>query len=145
MNKIKNHRYILKYPILKQFAKFCLVGFFNTLVDFSVYLFLTRIFLVYFIAANIFSFLVAVSFSFILNKYWTFRNQVNKIKSQYFKFFIINVIGLGINTSLLYFLVVYFHLSDLLAKALAIGIVLFWNFGLNKLWTFRPGKGIIIE
>jgi dolichol-phosphate mannosyltransferase len=142
-DKVINNRYFLKYPALKQFTKFCLVGFFNTAIDFLVYLFLTRLFIIYFVLANACSFLVAVTWSFIFNKYWTFRNGEKKIKKQYLQFLFINVIGLILNTLILYTFVTYFNLYDLLAKALAIVIVLFWNFGMNRYWTFGEKKCII--
>jgi len=135
--RIRNNPFFLKYPILKQFIKFCLVGFSNTVIDFLVYLILTRFFLIYFIIANIFSFLIAATWSFILNKYWTFRNKEKRIKSQYIKFLIISTLGLILNTFFLYILVSYWGFYDLLAKAIAIIIVLFWNFGMNRFWTFR--------
>jgi len=43
-----------------------------------------------------------------------------------------------INETILYFLVTNAEFHDLIAKAMAIGVVLFWNFTINKLWTFRP-------
>jgi putative flippase GtrA len=32
------------------------------------------------------------------------------------------------------------RLSYNLAKAFAIGVVLFWNFGINRIWTYRGIK-----
>ncbi len=137
INKIRQNRYFLKYPILKQFTKFSLVGVSNTAIDFFIYLVLTRIFSVYFLIANIISFLTAVSWSFVFNKHWTFRNSETAIRSQYFEFLVINLIGLILNTTILYWLVRSFRFYDLLAKVTAVIIVLFWNFGASRYWIFR--------
>lgn len=136
-DKIRNNRYFLKYPALKQFTKFCLVGLSNTAIDFLVYLFLTRLFLVYFVLASVCSFLVAVTWSFIFNKYWTFRNEEKKIKKQYLQFLFINISGLILNTFILYTLVTYLNFYDILAKIIAVTVVGFWNFSANRYWTFR--------
>lgn len=136
-DKIRNNQCFLKYPALKQFTKFCLVGFSNTAIDFLVYLFLTRLFLIYFVLANACSFLLAVTWSFVFNKYWTFRNGEKKIKKQYLQFLFINIFGLILNTLFLYVLVTYLNFYDILAKIIAVIIILFWNFFANRYWTFH--------
>lgn len=124
------------HALAEQFIKFCLVGFSNLVIDFSVYFFATRVFHLYFVLANVCSFAVAISWSFWLNKRWTFRND-NRDYRQYLKFFIINVSGMLWQTTLLYLLVTVWRWHDLLAKGLAVVIVTFWNFSLSRWWAFR--------
>jgi putative flippase GtrA len=128
---------IWQNKILRQFVKFCLVGVVNTLIDYLVYIGLTRGLDVYFIYANIIAILVAMSFSFIFNKYWTFRNYHNDIKGQYFKFFAVNLVYFLLNNTVVYVLVSYFLIFDLIAKVIAIIIGLGWNFLANRYWTFK--------
>jgi len=132
--KIKN---LLKQEICRQFLKFCLVGVINTAVDFCVYLFFSRVMGLFFLYANILAILVAMTFSFVLNKYWTFQNLEKKIKSQYLKFFFVNVIYFFLNNSIFYAAVHYLGIFDLYAKMIAIGLGLFWNFLANRYWTFK--------
>jgi len=124
----------------RQFYKFAVVGVFNTIIDFVVFLLLTR--LIHFFGehvlyANIISFSVAVTNSYLLNRRWTFRSKDTERVKQYIRFFSINATGLGVNTLLLYLFVYHAHLYDVIAKALAIGITLFWNFFLNKWLVFK--------
>lgn len=122
--------------LAKQFIKFCLVGLSNLVIDFSVYFLMTRVFHLYFVLANLISFSFAVSWSFWLNKKWTFRNDARDYQ-QYLKFFIINISGMIWQTTLLYLLVTLAHWHDLIAKGLAVVIVTFWNFSLSRWWAFR--------
>lgn len=124
-------------PLSRQFVKFCFFGFINALVDFAVYLTLTRIFNVYFLIANFGSFIIGVTLSFYMNRKWTFRDQGGEHAKKYFKFIITNLIGLGLYTIILYIFVTYLGMYDLLAKALAIIITAFWNFSANRFWTFK--------
>lgn len=124
-------------PWLKQFVKFCLVGLFNVLVDFTVYLALTRLLGLYFILANFGSFTVGVTVSFLINKKITFKDNGNEQAKKYFKFFIANGIGLLINTTLLYLFFTYGGFNDLIAKIFAIILTTFWNFNISKYWVFR--------
>lgn len=120
-----------------QFAKFAVVGVFNTAIDFAVYLVLTRIFGLYFLLANIISVITAMTFSFFINKKWTFRNADHRVKTQYLKFAVINLGSLILNNVFVYLFIQSWHLYDLLAKFIVIVITLNWNFWLNKYWTFR--------
>lgn len=124
-------------PLIRQFTKFCFVGLINASIDFIVYLTLTRIFNLYFILANLGSFIIAVTSSFLINKKWTFRDQGKDQVKKYIKFIITNLIGLGINTTLLYCFVTYLGLYDIIAKILAIILTTFWNFSASKYWTFK--------
>ena len=122
---------------LKQFIKFCLVGVANTAIDFAVYYFLTRIAGFYFLAANLLSVFVAMSFSFIFNKFWTFKNFDLKVKKQYLRFALVNLVYFMLNNSLLWLGVHILGFGDLWSKLLATAIGLAWSFGANKIWTFR--------
>ena len=132
---IINH--LLKVNIFKQFVKFCVVGTANTFLDFLVYIFLNRIIGLYYLLANLFSILVAMTSSFIFNKYWTFRNIEKDIKTQYLKFALVNGIFFILYNSLFYLFVEIIGIYDLIAKAMTIFICLFWNFFANRHFTFR--------
>jgi putative flippase GtrA len=124
----------------RQFYKFAVVGVFNTLIDFIVFLALTRLFVFFgdhVLYANVISFTFAVSNSYILNRRWTFKSSEAGLTRQYIRFFVINLTGLGVNTGLLYIFVYQVHLYDVFGKILAIGITLFWNFFLNKWLVFK--------
>lgn len=123
--------------LAKQFTKFCFVGLGNAVIDFSIYLTLTRVFNLYFVLANIGAFIVAVTSSFLINKKWTFHDSGGEHTKKYIKFIVTNLIGLGINTTLLYCFVTYLGLFDVLAKIMAIVLTTFWNFSTSKYWTFK--------
>lgn len=117
--------------------RFCVVGIINTIIDYGVYLFFSRSIGFFYLYANILAILVAMTFSFFANKYWTFGNFENKLKSQYAKFFLIGIVYFILYNSILYLSVNNLHIYDLLAKVIAIVIGLFWNFIANKYWTFK--------
>ncbi|RME50952.1 MAG: GtrA family protein [Caldilineae bacterium] len=133
----------------KRFVKFGIVGAFGAVVDFSVLNAL--IFLAGWsstqgkLFANIISTSVAIVSNFTWNRLWTFpESRSRKKRYQLVQFTIVNLIGLAINTGIFYVADHYIYepfvstnLAIQLAKATAIGIVLFWNFGANRLWTYR--------
>ncbi len=139
----RNHRYFKKVPALKQFLKFGIIGVVNTLIDFIIYFLLTRsmpFWREHYLWANLISFSVAVANSFYWNRRWTFRNTNKNLRVQFTKFYIINLTGLVINESLLYYLVSRVGFHDLSAKFIVVMIVVFWSFSLSKFWAFREEK-----
>ena len=53
------------------------------------------------------------------------------------KFVILNLIGLGLNTGILYLLVDMVGFNKLIALVITTGIVMIINYIVNKLWVFK--------
>jgi len=125
-----------------QFVRFALVGAFNTGLDFSVYLFLTRTFSFWGdhpVRASATSFCVGVVSSFILNNFWTFGFSGARWHARIVKFATVASVGLSLNSLIMYALV-HAGTYDVLAKACATGLVVLWNFTMQKTWTFRERR-----
>lgn len=137
----------------KRFAKFAIVGSIGTVVDYLV--FNIGAFLLGFpeLYAQGISFVAAVASNFILNRNWTFKDARTKhIRVQLAQYLLVNTIGLIIRTPIFAALGVAFHgyldgsqlpfgldpswLAHNLALAGAIGVVLLWNYFVNRRWTF---------
>ncbi len=122
-----------------QFARFAAVGAGNTVLDFGVYLALTRSFPFWWrhlvLAASV-SFTLAATSSFLLNTFWTFKSDLCEWRVRLPKFFAVAVGGLCVNSAILFGLT-RVGVNDILAKLTATGVVLLWNFTLQKTWTFR--------
>ena len=125
------------YPMISQLIKFCLVGVFNTFLHFGIYYCLTRYLGLQFLLANALAFMLAASSSYLLNKFWTFEDKSKDHRKQYSKFISVATVGLIINEGLMYLFVSALGLYDLLALIIAALVVVFWNFLMNRYWTFR--------
>jgi putative flippase GtrA len=127
----------------RQLIKFAIVGVSSFLLDLTIYVGLTRFsswFNHYYLLANSISFLVTAFWSFTLNRIWTFRVTTGYSHKQYSKFLLVSGIGLILSSYLLYLTVSQLNIYDVIAKFLVAIIVMFWNFGANKFWTFRSNK-----
>ncbi len=128
----------------KRFVKFAIVGGIGAIVDFSALNVLVLAFGWEKSFANIVSVSCAICSNFIWNRLWTFpESREHRVHTQFGKFALVNLIGLGINQAV--FLLTDQYIFDPLfehpidyniAKAAAIGIVLFWNFFANRRWTY---------
>jgi putative flippase GtrA len=83
------------------------------------------------------SFLAAAVVNYSFQYFITFKGHGGELKKQFTTFVIIAAVGLLINNSLLYIQVEWLGLWYMLAKAIAAGVVLIWNFFMNKYVTFN--------
>jgi len=137
---------ILRLPIIKknlyvkQFVKFVLVGAISTLIDFGIYIFLTRFFVfwqTHYLWANFTAMIVASIVNFLANKSWTFKNGKKKILDQYIHFCIVLVLGLFAYQFLFGFLVANLNWYDIIGKAIAAFVIMLVRFHLHKFWVFK--------
>jgi putative flippase GtrA len=131
-----------------QFIKFGLTGVVGAAFDFSIFALLHSYFDWYYLYANFVSVFVAICVTFVLNKTWTFRAKGKEnLRNQTTKFFTVAISNYFLQQLLLYLIVTYSGIGNLLgsyhdyeelvSKVIAICIVMFSNFFLNKFWTFR--------
>jgi len=127
-----------------RFAKFAIVGALGAVIDFGLLNLLRGVYGWDLIWANTLSVGVAMLSNFIWNRYWSFpESRTRKKRTQLPQFALVNLIGLVINNLIVVGIdaVLVSHVGEPwsynIAKALAIGVVLFWNFGVNRLWTYR--------
>jgi putative flippase GtrA len=118
-----------------QLAKFCAVGASGYVVNLAVYATLLALDVHYLLAA-VCSFLVAVTNNYLWNRVWTFRHQRGHLVFQGFRFLLVSTVALAANLAFLSALVAV-GVPKLPAQAIAIALVMPWNFVANKLWSFR--------
>lgn len=138
----------------ERFLKFAVVGVIGAVIDFGVMNLLTQTADMPLVTAGTISFLCAISSNFIWNRFWTYPDSRSRpITRQLIMFFAVNIAGVAIRIPILQFveppllnLLGSMRLSGplspgVLAKnltlALAVGIVMLWNFFVNRYWTYN--------
>jgi putative flippase GtrA len=134
--------------IFWQFAKYGLVGILNTLLDFGILnllSYLTKIYqggwLIFF---NFFAFFIANINSYFWNKYWTFGKEDKGKTQEFTKFFVVSLIGYGLNSLALWAVTTSSPMFDLsvaqwenIGKLLGTILSLIWNFIGYKIFVFK--------
>ncbi len=122
-------------------SKFGLVGVSNTVIDFLIYLSLTRLSAFWaeqYLLANAIAWFGANLYSFVVNRSWTFKANLTKeaIDRQYKRFVMVSLMGLLIVELILWIGVSQFGWHDLLVKGVAIVVAAVVTFSLHHRWTF---------
>ena len=122
--------------ILLKFIKFGVVGFSGLIIDFVVTYLCKEKLKVHKLLSNAIGFCIAATNNYVLNRIWTFRSVNDKIGVEFAEFFGVSIIGLGINTLVLWILNEKFKFNFYFSKLCAIGTATLWNFVANYCFTF---------
>ena len=154
---------------INRFLKFSVVGIIGAVVDFGSFNLLANVLGVGSIIASVISFSAAVTSNFLWNRYWTYPDSRSKpVSKQVIQFTLVNLVGLVIRTPIFAFAeapmirlaenLIQLSQSILpesitslgylnaivlgrnLALALAVIVVLFWNFFINRIWTYSDAE-----
>ncbi len=140
---------------LKRFAKFSVVGAIGFVVDTGALNIMVGVLGMSTgplrLLAKTISYLLALTSNFIWNRYWTYpESRSKRLRVQAAQFALVNVFGLALNllifggvSSLLIPLLQGFYgehsglmLGTNAGQVCAVAVVLFWNFFVNRHWTY---------
>lgn len=119
-----------------RFIKFGLVGVLNTIINWVLFILLNSIG-VYYIISNIIAYSISTLNSYLWNSKWVFKYNGDNVNQTTFKFITLNIIGLVLNTIILFLLVDIIKLPKIIALIIATGVVMILNYFINKLWVFK--------
>lgn len=125
-----------RWPFLRQFVNFGLVGVSNLLIAYATYAFLLFVGL-HPQMANLISFFVSVANAYLLNRFWVFKGSATTRPSTPAKFFVVYGGNLGLGVLLLYLYVDVWHLNAYIAPFISLPLTVPLNYLLNKFWVFR--------
>jgi putative flippase GtrA len=137
-----------------RFIRFALVGALGAVLDFGVMNLLSHFASMPLVYAGTISFLCAVINNFTWNRIWTYpESRSRPLLGQLGMFFLVNLAGVAIRIPTLHYLEPpllrffenLFHTSYNTAEfyarnctlATAVGIVMLWNFFVNRYWTYN--------
>lgn len=146
---------------LVRFLKFCVVGAIGTAIDFGLLNLLYNVLGLHQVLSNVISVSTATVNNYTWSRFWVYPETKHQHgRRKFLQFVVVSLISLGLNTGILWVADHWFlgeagllralvapaagwldmeHsvLSSNIAKVIATGIVLFWNFFANRMWTFR--------
>jgi len=128
IDKIKNNK------LLMQIIKFVIVGGIATIIDYIIFFILHELLKVPTLPSNITSFTISVIYNYIASVKWVFDVKKDDPKKQFIIFLILSIIGLLINTAIVYVTIDILKWYSLICKVIATGIVMVFNFITRKIF-----------
>jgi putative flippase GtrA len=127
---------LISKTLILKILKFGVVGMSGMVIDFGSTYLCKEILKIHKYVSNAIGFVLAASWNYAFNRIWTFESHNPHVAFEFFRFFVVSLIGLGLNTLILWLLVSKFKQHFYLSKLLAIAVVMVWNFVVNWLVTF---------
>ena len=127
---LKKSRHLVLYGIF---------GSFSATLDFCVFTLLVQIVGFPYIFANCISVLSGITTSFFLNRNYNFKVK-DHIRRRFFIFLIVGICGLLFSNIILFICIEFLDVNNLISKVMSILLVVFFQFIINKMLTFRPLK-----
>lgn len=128
---------------LQKIIKYLLVGVTNVIIDIGSFNLFLLVHTNPYLAASL-SYTLSASNSFIHNRRWTFHDgHRNSLWVQYWQFMTANAIGYLFNIGLVYIFLRYIRIGNTtlnvnIAKLLAAGLIVVWNYTVSRYLIFRP-------
>lgn len=153
LNYVRNNR-----TEVERFVKFMVVGVIGAVVDFGSYNLMIELLGLPPEVAGTISFVLAICSNFVWNRFWTYPDSRSKpIAQQFVQFFVVNALGIIIRLPIIALTKGPFGqlaerllalepetaktLGNNVALAVAVIIVMFWNFFINRFWTYSDVGG----
>ena len=119
-----------------QFAAFLIVGLFGFAAHYGTLIGLTEGLAVDAVLASATGFVAGGFTNYALNYRFTFRSRKRHAQALP-QFFLIALVGLGLNTALMTLFVKVLGTHYILGQIVTTALLTLWHFGANRLWTFR--------
>lgn len=138
-----------RWAALWQFVKYSAGGSLNALLDIGILNLFSAIFKVYsgglLVVFNVIALLAALTNSFLLNKFWAFKNSTAFNWREFGRFLGVNVVTVVVNSAMIYFLTTIIGAPETIsepvweniAKLIATPIIIIINFVGYKFIVFK--------
>lgn len=120
----------------RQFSKFFLVGLIATALQYAVLVGLKELAHIPVVPASLSGYLAGGLLNYILNRRHTFESDRPHAEAGW-RFAAVMCVGFFLTWGFMRLFVVAWGAPYLPAQVVTSGLVLIWNFGAHRLWTFR--------
>jgi len=123
---------------LKQFFRYNVVALLATTLDFSLFIIFTDVFQIWYVLSTFISAVIGGVVAFFLERNWTFVSKDGKISHQAFKYLIVWVMSILLNTAGLYLIIEYINIDPVISKVIvSITVGISFNFLMHNFFIFK--------
>lgn len=130
---------------LHSLVRFLAVGAVGTLLDIGLFAILNILLGVPALIANTLSYSAGIVNNYVLHRNWTYASRPQRaVHKQFVQFAVVSLSALALNNLIVFLFTPLFArfftetgVAAILAKVMAVGIGVGWNFLINHFWTFR--------
>jgi putative flippase GtrA len=125
------------YEKYGQIIKFAIAGASGAVVELGLYTLLVSFFSVHYLTANILSIITGILVNYLISQKWVFESGRYQPRAEFLAFCVVSAITIAFNQTIVWLLVDYAELHNVLAKIMAILTVAIFNFFAKKYLVFK--------
>ncbi|MBM3282686.1 glycosyltransferase [Candidatus Gottesmanbacteria bacterium] len=122
-----------------QLLRFLVSGIFTNLANYLAFIVTYRLLAFYYVISSVVGFFTGFVVGFVLNRIYTFGSQSRNIPGEMIKFFVVNLVSLGVNIATIYLLVDNLKIRAEFSQVVAIITSAIANFLGYKFYVFSHG------
>ena len=120
----------------KKFVKYCVTGGTSFLIEYLLFFLANQVLKLHYVLANVIVYSITFWFSFLINKYFTFRSK-GQMGAQLYRFVLLYAFNLVVTNGAFYLLSDVIGLSPLIGKIFVSGMVVLWNFPIYRRFIYK--------
>ena len=129
---VRRHAMVIRYLI---------AGGTAASVDISILYLATEVFGVWYLSSAVFAFTMAFIVSFLLQKFWAFRDRrVEGMHGQLLSYLFVLILNMILNTAFIYFLVENGNQHYIISQIISGAVIALWSFFIYRFIIFREGQ-----
>lgn len=131
-------KYFAPY-VSREVITYIIAGILTTAINYIIYIFFARVLSWNKHLSNVIAWVGAVSFAYVINDVWVFRQKKSGFYSQLpkmGKFFLARIFSFVVEVAGLYLLFQVLGMNDLIAKGILMVLVIILNYVLSKMFIF---------
>ncbi len=123
----------------QQIGRFLITGGIAFVVNISVLYVVTSVLHVYYLASIFVAFSASFSVSFLMQKFWTFKEHSRDfLRAQFYQYLTLQLVNLALNACLMYLFVEYVHLWYIFSQTIILLGLSIISFLVNRNYIFKP-------
>jgi len=125
------------YEKYGQIIKFAIAGASGAVVELGLYTLLVGFFSVHYLTANILSIVTGILVNYVISQKWVFESGRYQPRAEFVAFCVVSAITIAFNQTIVWLLVDFGELHNVLSKVIAILTVAVFNFFAKKYLVFK--------
>jgi putative flippase GtrA len=120
-----------------QFIRYGFVAVVAFIIDFGLLIVFTKYLGIFYLLSSVMSFSISLVANYFLSVAWVFSHSDYKRSVEISAFIAIGLVGLVLNTFIIWLCTSVFGVYYLYSKLIAVAIVFFWSFAARRYFLFR--------
>ena len=132
----------IKLESIKKFGSYLVVGGGATIVEWCMYWIFKNVFSIEYLVATILAIIVSTFSNWLLGRLITFKGvECKNVFMEIAKVYAVSIVGLLINIAIMKLLHGMWGWWDMLAKVIATGVALVFNYAVRVLYIYKNSEG----